>query len=311
MGEVGVVLAYGPDAILAGFVRGVPPRNLNRVFQDTLDMIERQQAEALRSFKGNTSEFNSCQPWLRYCLVGQGKAGERKATSLGARALLFGTPLLLILALAGWWIYTAAGERRWTNFAHQLSLEPGIVLTSFEKRGSIHYFSGMRDPMAADPAALAASEGLPSSQATFRWEEYHSLDPRFSAPRKLVELKDELEHRAFRFATGSAAVPPEQRFLLDDVAAQILSLNRAAGAVNKTIQIEVRGNHDPVGTEQFNAYLSRSRAENVTAALAALGVPSSLLIALPADQGQQACSAVKEEERLFCRSASFRVIGVP
>ena len=75
--------------------------------------------------------------------------------------LLFGTPLLLILALAGWWIYTAAGERRWTNFAHQLSLEPGIVLTSFEKRGSIHYFSGMRDPMAADPATLAASEGLP------------------------------------------------------------------------------------------------------------------------------------------------------
>ena len=52
MGDIGVVLAYGPDAILSGFVRGVPPRNLSRVFQDTLDTIEQQKAEALHSLSG-------------------------------------------------------------------------------------------------------------------------------------------------------------------------------------------------------------------------------------------------------------------
>jgi outer membrane protein OmpA-like peptidoglycan-associated protein len=306
-----VVLTYGPDAILSGFVRGVPPRNLSRLFQQNLDSIERQKAEALHSFIGETSEFDSCRPRLKACLVGQGKAEERRATSRAAGALLFGVPLLVILALAGWWIDRSSVERRWSNFAHRLSAEPGIVLTSFEKRGGTHFFSGLRDPMAADPAALLAADDLPPATARFHWEEYHSLDPRFATQRRLVELKDELERRAFRFATGSSAIPPEQRFLLDDVAAQILALNRAASAVGKSIRIEVRGNHDPVGTEQLNSVLAHSRAENTVAALVTSGVPSALLVAVSADRDREVCSAVKEEERLSCRSAAFRVIGVP
>lgn len=311
MGDIGVVLTYGPDAILAGFVRGVPPRNLARVFQDTLDSIEREKAEALHSFDGDASVFDDCRPQLKACLVGQGQADQRKKSSWGAKALLFGVPLLVILALLGWWIYSNASERRWTNFAHRLSGEPGIVMTGYEKRAGIHYVSGLRDPLAADPAALLASENLPASGAAFRFEQYHSLDPRFAEQRRLVELKDELQHRAFRFPTGSSAIPPEQRFLLDDVAAQILSLVRAASALGRNVQIEVRGNHDPAGTEQLNSVLARSRAENVQAALISLGVPAVRLAAVPADRNNETCTAVKEEERLFCRSASFRVIGVP
>jgi outer membrane protein OmpA-like peptidoglycan-associated protein len=112
-----------------------------------------------------------------------------------------------------------------------------------------------------------------------------------------------LEKRAFRFMTASADIPPEQRFLLEDVDSQMIALIQAAGALGQTIQIQVRGNHDPVGTEQLNSALSRSRAENVRAALVALGVPSSRLIAMP----EETCTAVKEEERMFCRSATFRV----
>src|ERR1700685_2990662 len=57
MGEIEVVLAYGPDAILAGFVRGVAPRRLNRVFQGALDSLEQKKAEALRGFSGDTTAF--------------------------------------------------------------------------------------------------------------------------------------------------------------------------------------------------------------------------------------------------------------
>src|ERR1035438_7617157 len=88
MGDIGVVLTYGPDAILSGFGAGGPPRNLARVFQDTLDTIERQKAEALHSFDGDTAEFDSCRPQLKACLVGQGKPDQRKATSWAAGALL-------------------------------------------------------------------------------------------------------------------------------------------------------------------------------------------------------------------------------
>lgn len=310
MGEIEVVLAYGPDAILAGFVRGVAPRKLRRVFQDTLDAIEQKKAEALHTFAGDTSRFDSCRPQLEACLLGQGRPGERPSSSRAARALLFGVPVLLLLALAGWWIYSIAIERRVTNFAHQLENQPGIVLTGVEKRGSKFYIAGLRDPLATDPASILPAD-LPSNKIEFRWEEFHSLVPHFAAQRQFAELKDQLEHRAFRFMTGSAEIPPEQRFLLEDVGAQMISLIQAASGLGKTIQIEVRGNHDPVGTEEFNAALSRSRGENVRAALVTLGVPAARLIAVPEDRDQETCSAVKEEERMFCRSASFRVIGVP
>jgi OOP family OmpA-OmpF porin len=310
MGEIEVVLAYGPDAILAGFVRGVAPRKLSRVFQDTLDAIEQKKAEALHTFSGDTSRFDSCRPQLQACLLGQGRPERRKSGSWGARALLFGVPALLLLALIGWWIYSSVMERRWTDFAQRLESEPGIVLTHAEKRGSKFYISGLRDPLAADPQSLLPAV-LPSDKVEFHWEQYYSLVPRFAAQRQLAELKDQLQKRAFRFMTGSAEIPPEQRFLLEDVGSQMISLLQAATALGKTIQIEVRGNHDPVGTEEFNAALSRSRGENVRAALIALGVPAARLTAVPEDLEKETCSAVKEEERLFCRSASFRVIGVP
>src|SRR5208283_1851168 len=127
--------------------------------------------------------------------------------------------------------------------------------------------------LAADPESLLPA-GLPSSKVEFHWEEYHSLVPRLAARRHLAELKDQLEQRAFRFTTGSAEILPEQRLLLEDVGSQMLALLHAAAVSGKNIEIQVRGNHDPVGSEGFNAALARTRAENVRAALIMLGVPA-------------------------------------
>lgn len=306
MGEISVVIAGGTDAILAGFVRGVPPRRLSRVFQDTLDGIEQKKAEALRDFSGDTAEFDSCLPQLKACLLGQSPPGKRRS-SWTARALLFGTPLLLILALLGWWYYSASAERRWSDFARRLESEPGIVVTQAERRGSKFHVYGLRDPLAPAPAALLPA-GLAPGKVEFHFDSYYSLVPRFAAQRRLIDLKTELERRALRFPTGHSEIPPEQRFILEDVASGMLTLLQSAAALGKTIRIEVRGNHDPVGTEQFNAALSRARADNVRSALVKLGVAEGTLIAIPEDTENHTCSAVLEEERMFCRSATFRVI---
>lgn len=306
MGEIGVVLAYGPDAILAGFVRGVAPRNLNSLIQDTLDAIEQKYSDALHDFSGDTSPFDSCRPQLQALLLGQGGAGARISTSRGARALLFGVPIVVLLALAAWWIYSAVVERRWADYARSLQTVPGIVITHAEKRGAKFYIAGLRDPFATDPASLLP-QNLSARKMESHWEQYHSLAPQFAARRRLDELKATLEHRAFRFATGSADVPVEQRFLLEDVAWQMIELIQAGAAMGENIGLEVRGNHDPMGNEKFNAALARSRAENTRSALIALGVPAARLTALPEDLKNETCSAVNDEERLFCRSASFRV----
>lgn len=306
MGEVGVVLAYGPDAILAGFVRGVAPRNLNALFQDTLDTIEQKYSDALHDFQGDTSQFDVCRPRLQALLVGQGGAGERISTSRGARALMFGAPAAIVLALVAWLIYSSALERRWDEYTHRLQREPGIVVTHAEKRGGKFYVAGLRDPLAADPAALLPAN-VRAADLDPHWEQYHSLAPQFASRRKLEELRGELERRAFRFATGHADIPPEQRFLLEDVASQMIALIQAGNALGANLQVDVRGNHDPMGTEEFNSALARSRGENTRAALIMFGVPAARLVAAPEDLNKETCSAVNEDQRLFCRSASFRV----
>jgi OOP family OmpA-OmpF porin len=309
MGEIEVVMAYGGDAILAGFVRGVPPPKLSRVFQNTLDGIERKKAEELRSFAGDASQFDSCRPQLEACLLGQAGTSGEPSKSWGARALLFGVPIVLLLALIGWWTYSSVMNRRFANYTQRLSAEPGIVVTRAETRGSKFFIAGLRDPLAADPAALLPA-GLASQKVESHWEEYHSLVPRFAVQREVADLKTQIDHRAFRFMTGSSEIPPEQRFLLEDVGTEMLLLIQSARAIGSSILIEVRGNHDPVGTEKLNAALSRSRAENVRAALVKLGVPPARLIAISEDS-EKTCSAVVEEERMFCRSASFHVMSVP
>jgi outer membrane protein OmpA-like peptidoglycan-associated protein len=81
--------------------------------------------------------------------------------------------------------------------------------------------------------------------------------------------------------------------------------------LGKTIEIQVRGNHDPLGSEDLNSALARTRVENVRAALVTLGIPAAILTAVSEDLEKETCSAVKEADRMFCLSASFRVIGVP
>jgi outer membrane protein OmpA-like peptidoglycan-associated protein len=306
MGDVGVVLAYGPQAILSGFVRGVAPRTLNRTFQDTVDTIEEDKAEELQSFAGDPSTFESCRPQVEACLLGGAEPGREKTKSGIARVLLFGVPALIIAALLGWWGYSMYWQNRWTGFARRVAAEPGFVVTTAEKRDGGFLISGLRDPLAVDPATFAQAAGLPLNKITFRWEQFHSLDPRFASQREYADLKDQLEKHAFRFKTASAEVPPEQRFLLDDVAAQILALIRTGTALGKNVRVEVIGNHDPVGTADVNATLSRDRAQSVRDALVLIGVPAARLTTLSLDK--ESCSAVKEEERLLCRSASFRVL---
>ena len=88
----------------------------------------------------------------------------------------------------------------------------------------------------------------------------------------------------------------------------MLALIQSGTALGKVVRVEVRGNHDPVGTEELNTALARERAFAVQDALVAIGVPATRVTAVFEQQGKESCAAVKEEERLLCRSASFRVI---
>jgi outer membrane protein OmpA-like peptidoglycan-associated protein len=301
LGEFNVLMAYGPEAILAGFVRGTMHRNLNKLFQDELDSIHEENRAALVGFSGDTSKIESARPHLERCLVGGGEAAGKPAASFSARLLLFGVPLLLLAGLILWWSASARAERRWEDAVARIGAEPGIVITSSERRGGKYYLAGLRDPLAADPGALLGAAGIPAAQVTSRWEPYHSLDPRFAAQRKYIDAKEKLERSLVRFLTASAAILPAQQYRIDAAAAQIGDL-LAAGHDAK---VEITGHTDPTGTEKINTALARDRAANVTSALIAAGVPQARVISRGATSS---CAIPPDGDGSFCRSTTFRVL---
>lgn len=311
LGEFSVVLAYGPHVILAGFVRGVVPRHLSRVFQDTLDSIEQENSATLKSFDGDTTRFDVCHPHLEACLLGQGEPQTVRSTSRFTRWLVIGVPALLGLTVGAWWLLSARADRRWRSLVEQLRSEPGIVVTAAEKRGGGYYLSGLRDPLARDPASVLASTQVPIERISAHWEPYHSLAPQFVAQRTYSDLKGELEKTMLRFKLGSAEIAPKQLLLLEEAASRITALLSAATSIGKNARVEVIGNHDPLGTEQSNVALAQGRAANVRAALVMAGVPQANVSVRPHDPDDRSCDAESEEQRLLCRTASFKVIESP
>lgn len=80
-----------------------------------------------------------------------------------------------------------------------------------------------------------------------------------------------MERNVINFATGSAAIEPSSRAILDSLASVALRCDRFA--------IEVAGHTDNQGGRDVNMDLSRRRAEAVAAYLASQGVAPSRLVA--------------------------------
>ena len=91
--------------------------------------------------------------------------GVRRACAVGGLVLL----VVVILGLRS--------ELRWRNFIRRLNAEPGIVVTQAEKGWIFHSrVAGLRDPVAADPVALARAAGVNPARLRFVWKAYLALD---------------------------------------------------------------------------------------------------------------------------------------
>src|SRR5262245_1632804 len=205
IGDLSVVVEQGPRAMLAGVVRGTPPRELQTVFQDAVECLHRQFGEELCAFSGDAEPFERARPIMEGCLVTQFRAG-RPAASYARWAVV----AALIAAALGVWAFVAWRERRqWTAYVDRLRAEPGIVVASTGRSGGKYLVAGLRDALATDPATLVAAAGLPHGAVEGRWEPYQSLHPRFVVERARDLLRPPpgvtLEYRdGVLAATGAA-----------------------------------------------------------------------------------------------------------
>ena len=174
IGELSVWIEQGPHAILAAVIRGTPPRDLRAVLQDVIERVHVQHGDALRSFDGDSGPLEPARPMLEACLQSQYER-DRKRTSpwlwaiTGALAVTVAASVFLVLR----------GRARWDAYLDALRAEPGIVVVSADRQGGKYLVSGLRDPLARDPASLLASHQLSAGDVTGTWQLYQALDPQF------------------------------------------------------------------------------------------------------------------------------------
>jgi outer membrane protein OmpA-like peptidoglycan-associated protein len=309
VGEFTLLVAYGPHAIVAGAVRGVVPRDLHHIFQDAVDSVHESHLKELINFQGDTSPFGACRPVLERCLLGQGEPQRLRARpAWKKRALVAGIPLVLLALGLTWWVTRSLEQRRWDGYVRRVGAEPGVIVAQHGRDGTRFYIRGLRDPLAADPDALLAGSRFSKERVDSRWEQYHSLQPRFAAERAYLQLKDALERKQFRFRLGSPEIPLEMETQIIEVAAGIRELAEAAARTGRTVRFEVRGDTDPQGSEQFNLTLAQDRARAVAESLTARGVAPSWLALRGRGEGRLPCNAASERERAACRSVSLHVL---
>ena len=172
IGDLTVYIAQGPHAILAGVVRGTPPRELRVSVEEALEAIHFQHAADLESFNGDAAPFEAARPILEACLS-SGYRPARKGVAYG-RWIVLG---LVLLAAAVWFWSSYQANRQWRAYVDRLQSTPGIVVVDSSRQSGRYHLVGLRDLLAPDPQALLASSGIPADRVDARWELYQAIDP--------------------------------------------------------------------------------------------------------------------------------------
>jgi outer membrane protein OmpA-like peptidoglycan-associated protein len=163
----------GSRALLAAVIRGTPPLEVRTTLREILETIHLRYGEALERFDGDVSAFEGVRPDLEAGLQSRYKPKQKKSFPLVWVILGAGLTALLV-----WAFFSIQGHRRWVRFLGRLKNEPGILVTSGEKRSGMYRVQGLRDPAAANPADLLPEEKLDPKKFVFSFESYVSTHPR-------------------------------------------------------------------------------------------------------------------------------------
>ncbi|WP_017316856.1 OmpA family protein [Mastigocladopsis repens] len=210
-GELTIWIEEGPQAVLAGIIRGSAPQELRLVFQETIEKIHQKLNRELIFFEGETEPFAASRHELEACLEAQYKSPTKKKSNYAW--LLLST---VSLGLGIWSFFAIRDHLRWNAYLEKLNSQPGIVVIQAEKRGGNYFISGMRDSLAVDPKMLVKQANLSPEKVVSHWQPYLSLEPKITSkrvekllqPPKTVSMR--VDEKGILHVSGSA---PQQWIL--------------------------------------------------------------------------------------------------
>jgi OOP family OmpA-OmpF porin len=172
--DVCVMVETGPRAYVAAVVRGTPPASLRERLALVVESVHLQSASELSRFDGDAGAFAHTRPLLEECLETVLSTDRARATG-GLARYAWLVPVVLLLGLGA--VLLVRSNQRWSRAVAALEQEPGIVLVNADRGWGSWRFSGLRDPLAASPAALLAGLGADTTSVDGRWEPYVSTQP--------------------------------------------------------------------------------------------------------------------------------------
>jgi OOP family OmpA-OmpF porin len=216
LGDLRLWCEAGPLAMLVAVIRGNPPEELRGRLREVCSHIHQERRQALESFDGDSSGLSDVEAHLAGC------AAMRQQSP---RARKKGFPWLVLLAAllvaagavgVGVWRWEVAQEqariraaeiqrraaeeaekarvraaelKRWSHYIDRLRGYPGIVVAEATERGGKFIVSGLRDPLAADPAEIMREAGVDPARVVSYWQPYQALEPSFVLQRLEASLK--------------------------------------------------------------------------------------------------------------------------
>ena len=183
LGDLLLWCEEGPFAFLAAVIRGNPPESLHAALRETLTNIHDQYRSQLEEFQGDSATLGDLVTPLQRDLQQQERPREKQLSPW-----LWILPLVLLLLAGGWVIQRTIVRLRVDAYVQRLREEPGIVVANAELRNGRWQISGLRDPLAADPAVLLSQSRLDSKRVAFHWESYQALNPAIVLRRLAASL---------------------------------------------------------------------------------------------------------------------------
>jgi outer membrane protein OmpA-like peptidoglycan-associated protein len=218
LGDLRLWCEAGPLAMVVAVIRGNPPEELRGRLRDVVARIHQDRRQALESFDGDSSGLADVEARLAECATMRQQAMRKR----GFPWLVFLLAMLLVggvpaMGYVRWEIMQEKAQEQariraeqeaeeariraveaarrgaelkaWSDYLDRLRAQPGIVVAEADERDGKFIVSGLRDPLAADPAQILRDTDVDPERVTSRWQPYQSLEPRFVLRRLEASLK--------------------------------------------------------------------------------------------------------------------------
>jgi len=189
LGELSVWIEWGPTAVLAGVVRGAPPKTLRNAMQIQIEKIHREYGQELETYDGDPTKLEPLNPDLAEFLESHDGSFINRLKNL-PKTIVNRIVLILIasIAILGWFGYGQYQLSQWHRFIAMIEAEPGIVVTqqTWNRNGST--ISGLMDPLAVSPKTLLMKTSIDPGKVIFKFENFQAIAPEFTLKRAIALL---------------------------------------------------------------------------------------------------------------------------